>query len=287
MKVLILGAGGMAGHVLSVFFQERGHEAIGFARRALPWCETILGDALSRSALRLAIAEGAYDAVINCAGVLNQAVDHSPADGIFINSCLPHYLAEWTKEEKTKIVHVSTDCVFSGLDHGGYREDSFCSADTLYGRSKALGEIKDNKNLTLRTSLVGPDVNPEGKGLFHWFMGQHDAVNGFSSFRWTGVTTITLARAAEAAILQNLTGVYHLVNNQVITKCELLQMFNAIRRRPIVIRSQDGALVDKSLRNGRRDFAFSVPSYHDMMEEMRRWIADHSHLYPRYDVRED
>jgi len=109
-----------------------------------------------------------------------------------------------------KIIQISTDCVFSGKD-GGYKEDSFRDGDTIYARTKALGEINNNKDLTIRTSIIGPDINEDGIGLFHWFMKQSGTIYGFRNAYWTGVTTIELAKGIEKFIEYNVTGIYHFV----------------------------------------------------------------------------
>lgn len=283
MKILVLGAGGMAGHVLAGSLLEKGHEVVGLARRELSFCATLVADARDSSALGKTIVDGRFGAVVNCIGVLNAAVDANPYDGIWLNACLPHLLAALTKNMATRVIHISTDCVFSGHDGGGYAEDAFRSADTLYGRSKALGELNDDKNLTFRTSIVGPDLNPDGTGLFNWFMRQRGAVDGFTDVLWTGVTTMTLADAVHAALEQNLSGLYHLVNSRKISKFELLALFNELRASPVPIMPVGTVKADKSLVNTRRDFAFAVPSYAAMSAQTAAWIRRHKEAYPHYE----
>ncbi|MFS0555837.1 SDR family oxidoreductase [Brevibacillus sp. 179-C9.3 HS] len=282
MEILVLGAGGMAGHVATLYFSERGHKVTSFSRTPLPYCETIVGDALNKEMLRDAVNSKPFDAVINCIGVLNKDVDMHPADGIFLNSYLPHYISECLKDKKTKLIHLSTDCVFSGKI-GGYNEKSFPESDSLYGRSKLLGEINDSKNLTFRTSIIGPDRNEYGIGLLNWFMKENEKVKGFTSAIWTGVSTVTLAQAIERAIEVDLCGLYHLVNNQLISKYELLQLFNnLVRTAHIEIIADDSVYVDKSLVNNRKDFDFKVPSYEQMIKDTCDWIRSHQEYYPHY-----
>ena len=100
---------------------------------------------------------------------------------------------------------MSTDCVFSGKT-GGYDESSLRDGETFYDRSKALGELENQKDLTFRNSIIGPDLNEEGIGLFNWFMKQTGEINGYTKAMWTGVTTLTLAKAMESAVQQGLTG---------------------------------------------------------------------------------
>jgi dTDP-4-dehydrorhamnose reductase len=175
---------------------------------------------------------------------------------------------------------MSTDCVFSGKT-GGYKENSFRDGETFYDRSKALGEIENNKDLTFRNSIIGPDRNKNGIGLFNWFMKENDQINGFTKAIWTGVTTLTLAKAMEQALEENLTGLYNLVNNETISKYELLKLFNKAMKNNEILPSEKLSL-DKSLVNSRTDFSFIVPSYEIMVEEMKIWIENHKELYPHY-----
>ena len=177
---------------------------------------------------------------------------------------------------------MSTDCVFSGKV-GNYTEDSFYDGQTFYDRTKALGEIKDEKNLTFRNSIIGPDINSEGIGLFNWFMKQEDSINGFTGAVWTGVTTLTLAQAMESAVKQNLSGLYNLVNNKTITKFELLKLFNRyFKEDKTLIIPTDTIQLNKSLFCTRKDFKFIVPDYEQMIIEMKNWIFTHKELYPHY-----
>jgi len=279
MKLLILGAGGMAGHVAAIRLAELGYDITGFAREKLTFCETIVGDAMIVDLSRI-VKE--FDAVINCIGILNNAVDAEPHKGIWLNSYLPHLLAVHAK----RVIHISTDCVFSGYDGGGYNEDSFRSADTLYGRSKALGELNDDRNLTIRTSIVGPDINENGVGLFNWFMKQNGEISGYTHAIWGGVTTIVLAMAIHAALEQRTTGLYHLTNGKGINKFELLKLFNNLRREYVTILPSDKINEDKSLVSARCGFDFKVPPYADMVCDMGAWIQSNKGLYTQYEMKE-
>lgn len=283
MKVLVLGAGGMAGHVIAISLREKGHSVTGLARRELPFCHTIVTDITNFSGIKSILDFGGFDAVINAIGILPGAISENLYNGIWINACLPHLLAELTKGASTRIIHLSTDCVFSGHDGGQYREADFRSANDAYGRSKALGELHDHKNLTFRMSIVGPDRNENGIGLFNWLMKQTGEVPGYKHALWTGVTTIALADAIHAALEQNLAGLYHLVNNTAINKYELLKLFSRLKITPVSIRPDDSYLVDKSMVNTRSDFRFEIPSYDEMIKDMGKWIEAHQALYPHYE----
>jgi len=146
-----------------------------------------------------------------------------------------------------------------------------------------LGEIENDKDLTFRNSIVGPDLNKNGIGLFNWFMQQEEKINGYTKAIWTGVSTITLARAMKKAIEENLTGLYHLVNNKRVSKYELLNLFNKyLKDDRITILQDDKLQIDKSLLNRRKDFSFKVPSYEEMVFEIKEWILNHQDLYQHY-----
>lgn len=285
MKIFILGCNGMAGHLISLYFKERGYEVVGFARSESQLLDkTIVGDASDMLLIKRAIEVGNYDAVINCIGLLNQFAENNKAMAVLLNGYLPHYLVDVTKDMRTKVIHMSTDCVFAGND-GPYYEDSFPNGTTFYDRSKAIGEINNTKDLTFRNSIIGPDIKESGIGLFNWFMKQDDSIGGFTGAIWTGVTTYTLAKAMEQAINENLTGLYNLVNNQSINKYDLCTLFNThFRGGELKIVPDDRLQLDKSLRRKRNDFSFVVPSYEKQVIEMREWVDAHTELYPHYKV---
>jgi len=282
MKILVLGATGMAGHIIALYFKEQGHETISYSRTSFRHTDNIIGDVFDTQKLKRVLLEGHYDAVINCIGLLNKNAENNISSAIFLNAYLPHLIADTLENTKTKLVHMSTDCVFAG-NTGPYLEDSFCDGKTFYDRTKALGEIKDSHNLTFRNSIIGPDLNQNGIGLFNWFMKQKGAINGYSGAIWTGVTTLTLAKAMEKAIEQNLCGIYNLVNNKTISKYDLLNLFNKnFKEGEIVINKEENFKLDKTLLNTRMDFYFEVPSYEQMIFEMKEWIDAHIYCYPHY-----
>lgn len=282
MKVLVLGATGMAGHTISIYFKEAGHDVTAFSRSGFKYCKSITGDARDFDLVRRVIKEGIYDAVINAIGILNESAEKYKSLAVLLNSYLPHYLSDITSDIKTKVIHMSTDCVYSGKA-GGYKETSLRDGETFYGRSKALGELENNKDLTFRNSIIGPDMDKKGIGLFNWFMKQEREVYGFTRAIWTGVTTLTLAKAMEKALAENLSGLYNLVNNKSISKYDLLKLFNKHMKGDRINVLPSGEIeVDKSLINTRVDFPFKVPDYEEMVVEMKEWLEKHRELYPHY-----
>ncbi len=205
MKFLVLGCNGMAGHTISLYLKEQGHDVTGFAQEKSRYVDSVVGDARDVDFMRNLITKGKYDTVINCIGILNQFAEQNKALATFLNSYFPHFLAEVTSGTDTQVIHMSTDCVFSGK-RGEYTEDDFRDGETFYDRSKALGELEDDKNVTLRNSIVGPDINPNGIGLMNWFMKQNAPISGYTKAMWTGQTTLQLAKTMEVAAKERASG---------------------------------------------------------------------------------
>jgi dTDP-4-dehydrorhamnose reductase len=283
MKIFILGACGMAGHTIALYFMEKGHEVVGFDRSLSPYCtKSINGDARDTAFLSDIIRNGDFDAVINCIGILNQFAENDKALAAFLNGYFPHFLADITKDLKAQVVHMSTDCVFSGK-RGEYTEYDLRDGETFYDRSKALGELEDGKNITLRNSIVGPDINPNGIGLFNWFMKQPGPIKGYTKAMWTGQTTLQLAKTMEAAVKAKAHGLYNTVPDAPISKYDLLQLFNKyMRDSQIDIAREEAFAADKSLKRTRFEFDYLIPDYETMVREMAEWIISHKQLYPHY-----
>lgn len=282
MKFLVLGCNGMAGHMISLYMKEQGHDVLGFELTKSNYVESIVGNAKDTDVLRKIIIEGKFNTVINCIGILNQFAEQNKELATFLNSYLPHFLVDATSGTDTQVIHMSTDCVFSGK-RGEYTEEDIRDGETFYDRSKALGEIEDGKNLTLRQSIVGPDINPKGIGLLNWFMQQRGEVNGFTKAMWTGQTTLQLAKTMEVAARERIHGLYNMVPEMNISKYELLKLFNHyIRNDELVIHAIEGVNADKSLKRTRFDFNYLIPDYEVMVKEMADWMRNHKDMYPHY-----
>ena len=279
MKFLILGSTGMAGHLITAYLRERGHEVSGLARRKISPHVDIILDVTRQRELAEIIRGGDFDCVVNCVGILNRDADEHKTLAVKINSELPHFLGETTGDLPTKIIQLSTDCVFSGA-RGGYREDDFPDGKTFYDRTKALGELVDGKNVTFRNSIIGGDIERDGIGLLNWFLQRTGAVNGYTKSVWSGVTTLFLAQAVERAAVENLRGLYQLTNNTPITKHELLKLFAKVFDKDIKISPVDGVAADKTLLNT-KTFGLAPP-YEKMLADLRDWMILHKNFYPHY-----
>ena len=276
----------MAGHIISLYLKEQGHHVTGFARSKSPFVPTVIGDAANAELLRGAIEAGDYDAVIYAIGLLTQIAENNHSAAAFLNSYLPHFLADITDGTHTQIIHMSTDCVFSGKE-GHYTETSLPDGATFYDRSKALGELNDDKNLTLRNSIVGPDIKSSGIGLLNWFMQQPGpSVNGFTGAIWTGQPPLQLARTREEASKHRAHGLDNAVPSESLSKYELLKLFNKhLRGNELEINPVEGVTADKSLVRTNFTFDYLIPDYETMVREMADWMRAHRSLYPHYDIR--
>lgn len=279
-KVLIIGSKGMAGHLIYQYFKEFSEFAVvDIARGTDSHTPAYQLDVTNFDLLSEVIRKEKPDYLINCVGVLNKDAEDHPDKSILLNSYFPHFLARLGTEQGFKVIHISTDCVFNGKK-GGYTESSEKDGIGFYAQTKALGEITYGNHLTLRTSIIGPELKDNGIGLFHWFMQQDGTIKGYTQAYWTGVTTLELAKAIIEAIKQNISGLHHLVNAGKISKYDLVGLFKKVfNKESVFITPYDGYKVDKSLLKTNNEFDYSVASYEDMVEEMRDWINNNSHLY--------
>ncbi len=284
MKFLVLGCNGMAGHTVSLYLKEHGHDILGFDTRKSLYVDSVTGNACDTEQLSHLITNGRFDSVINCIGILNQFAEEKKELATFLNSYLPHFLAKITEESDTQVIHMSTDCVFSGK-RGQYTENDIPDGETFYDRSKALGELNDDKNITLRNSIVGPDINPEGIGLLNWFMQQNGTINGYTKAMWTGQTTLQLAKTMEVAAMEKAHGICNAVPDSSISKFDLLRLFNHyLRGDKVKIEPIEGVNADKSLKRTNFDFGYQIPDYERMVFELADWIRKHKDMYPHYTV---
>lgn len=284
MKFLVMGATGMAGHTICLYLKEQGHEVVGFDLKKSPIVTSIAANAADSEKVKEIVENGSYDYIINAIGLLNKAAEDNKASAVYLNSYLPHFLSDITKEMKTNIIHMSTDCVFSGKD-GRYTENSLRDGETFYDRTKALGEIDDDKNITFRNSIVGADMNENGIGLFNWFMKQSGTIKGYSKAMWTGLTTLQLAKAMERAAEEKVSGLYNMVYKENISKYDLLGLFNKyFRDNKINIEPCEDVTADKTLVRTNFEFDYIIPDYEKMVFEMSEWVKKHKELYPHYNL---
>ena len=280
-KLVVLGCAGMAGHIVAEYLSgQEEYQVFGIARSEGRFVTHVV-DVTDFTTLEATLTEIKPDHVINCVGVLVSKSSDDICSAIQINSYLPHYLARLGKIHEFKLIHISTDCVFSGKV-GGYKEDSFRDGDDNYARTKALGEVINNVDLTIRTSIIGPELKSNGTGLFDWFMKQSGKINGYTEAYWSGVTTYELAKAIHEFIKQGVRGLYQLCPEDKISKYDLLKSFAEIWEHEVEISPVSTYSVDKSLISTRKDFNYSVPDYQSMLQEQHDWMKVHAEYYTHY-----
>ena len=281
-KVIVFGANGMAGHVIVKHLKHVGHSVTTVARNnADVWIDIKNKDQLNHFIFNKI---SGCDFIINCIGMLVKDSETNPSDAIYVNSWFPHHLKKACESTKRKLIHISTDCVFSG-DDGGYNESSIKDGRGMYAQSKALGEVINNTDLTIRTSIIGPELKNNGTGLFHWFMNQTEPVNGYTNVFWGGVTTLELAYFINWAMNTNITGLCHLTNNERISKYNLLNLIKTNVQYNTEILPVTTAFCDKSIVNTRTDVSeYIVPTYDSMIFKMIEYMKENRNLYSNYKI---
>jgi dTDP-4-dehydrorhamnose reductase len=289
-RVLIIGAGGMLGHkmwqVLGKQFQVYGTLRRFEDRLRMTGIfdeQRIVTDvdAWHLDSVRRAFAETRPDWVLNCVGIIKQRqIVHDPKQAIYINALFPHLLAEICAESGSRLIHVSTDCVFSGRK-GSYLETDPSDAEDQYGRTKFLGEVTSHGCLTVRTSIVGRDLF-SNYSLIDWFLSQvGKRVKGYTRAIYTGLTTAALSREIGRIIsaFPSLEGLYQ-VSSAPISKYDLLQMLNTAFNCGITIDRDQNFVLDRSLLSNRYWQATDsqAPSWQEMVTELSQDPTDYDGL---------
>lgn len=276
-KVVVLGSRGMAGHIIAEYLDGLDkYKVFGVARESGKFVNKIL-DILDQESLEIYLSEIKPDIVINGVGVLVAQANADISNAITTNALLPHVLAKLGVNIGFKLIHLSTDCVFSGRD-GQYTEESPKDGLDSYAKSKALGEVINAHDLTIRTSIIGPELK-NGTGLLNWFLQQEGGIKGYTHAYWTGVTTLELAKVIDAMILQDIRGLYHLSPKEKISKYDLLLLFKKVWNREIIITPFEDYAIDKSLICTRNDFKYKTLEYEKMLLEMKEWMDHHNKYY--------
>ncbi len=282
MKILVLGASGMLGNAMlrvmsaqeawSVFGTVRGADPVLHA--AAPRAVLITGvHADQPDSLLAAFAQVHPDVVINCVGLVKQLSNaEDPLVAVPINTLLPHRLARMCEVAGARLVHVSTDCVFSGKQ-GNYTEFDLPDAQDVYGRSKLLGEVDYPHAVTLRTSIIGHELR-SAHGLIDWFLSQHARVKGYTEAVFSGLPTCELARVVRDFVIPDasLRGGYH-VAAEPISKHDLLQIVNREYGKNLQIEPDDQVKINRSLDASRFREAtgYVAPAWPDLIAQMREF----------------
>jgi dTDP-4-dehydrorhamnose reductase len=275
MKILVLGANGMIGQTMfRVLAQHPGWQVTGSVRgrhyqgtgpgAVLRGNDLCNSDHLTRLFLQVK-----PQVVVNCVGLTKHLPEgNQPIPALITNALLPHRLAGQCAITGARLIHVSTDCVFSGAT-GSYRESDVPDATDVYGRTKVLGEVTPGQVLTLRTSTIGHESGT-ANGLLEWFLSQHDC-KGFRHAIFSGLPTCEFARVVRDLVIPNpsLSGLYH-VGAAPIDKLSLLRLIARVYRRSTLISEDDSFRIDRSLNSERFTLAtgYRAAPWPELIESM-------------------
>jgi len=283
-KVLVLGSTGLIGHQVYNYLRNNSdYELSNIAYRKKLNKNSLLLDIRDEKNFLEIIEKIKPNIIVNCIGILINGANRDLENAIFINAYMPHRLKKLADSIDAKLIHISTDCVFSGNKKEPYIEKDEKDGKDTYAKTKGLGEIICNNHLTLRTSVVGPELKNNGEELFHWFMSQNGEINGFTKAIWSGVTTLELAKAIKWAIEEDITGLYHITNNSFINKYDLLKLFKQYTKKEIIINKVDGKEVNKNFIDTRCELNYKILSYENMIKEMVDFMKNND-LYKQYKV---
>lgn len=272
MKLLILGGNGMAGHLLVDYFNRQGRHSVFYTTREINDEKGLVLDVCDIYKVDAILESVRPDVIINAVGVLNQFAEQDKIAAYHINGFLPHRLVRAANQIGARLIHISTDCVFLGTK-GRYREEDLPDGASLYAMTKALGEIRESGHLTIRTSIIGPEVRQGGIGLMHWFMQQKGVVTGYRKVWWNGVTTLELAKVIDISLSSGVSGLVHLASPEPICKHDLLLLFKEIwEMNQVTVVASDEPVQDRTLVSTRDDWTYQVPHYRKMLEELKRWM---------------
>lgn len=279
-KILILGANGMLGSELAFFLYKKKNlkiyltvrkrdliKKLKFYKKCMVFDKIDLNNKLSINKL---IKEVKPNQVINCIGIVKQNLKNKSYKDLFkINSILPRYLSHLSEKYNFRLIHFSTDCVFSGK-LGNYSENHFPDANDDYGISKYLGEELLPKNLVIRTSIIGHEHGSK-KSLLEWFLNQKKKVFGFKKAIFSGFTTYEIAKILYKYILNknNISGLIH-ISSKPISKYDLLSIIKKVYKKNIKIISDEKVIVDRSLNSDKfkKITKFKPKSWEKMIKEM-------------------
>jgi dTDP-4-dehydrorhamnose reductase len=281
MRILILGGNGMIGHklyqVLSnsyadtwVLFKKK-IDKVSFSEIFNKDKVIDNFDLVQFDKLNIILDNLSPDVIINAAGItIRRGINENICKSILVNSALPHLLDNWTKYNHKRLIHFSTDCVFSGK-MGSYTESSLTDAEDTYGRTKSLGEVISQNSLTLRGSMIGRELENKTE-LLEWFLNLNEIkIKGFTNVIYSGITTIRMANYVHKLIrdFPDMHGIYNVSSNS-ITKYDLLNLFNSFFKKEISITSDSSYTSNKDLNstNFYKETGFLKPNWKELVEEL-------------------
>ena len=292
MRILVFGATGMLGHTVFKFLNQTNHniECYGSIRNKKD--EELFDIHFSKNLrifdgfnnldkLEKFIKKVEPQVILNCIGLIKQRDNsENQPEAIFINSLLPHQISKVCNELGIRLIHFSTDCVFSG-SKGNYKESDLPDARDIYGLAKFMGEINNKNSLTIRTSIIGHELK-NSLGLLEWFLGEKREITGYSKAIFSGLTTLEVSRFLLDHIFKNnkIYGVYHLAS-EPITKLKLLEIINNVYKSKKNIISSSSLKINRSLDGSKliELTKYKVPNWEEMIKDLYRWNKNYEKVF--------
>ncbi len=289
--ILVLGASGLLGNaVFRVLSENPTWNVLGTlregslkARFSLSLTEKLIHpiDVTCADRLDALMSSMNPSVVVNCIGLTKHVPSGSDSVSAYtMNALLPHRLAALCANADARLIHVSTDCVFSGLQ-GMYLENDKTDAADIYGQSKAAGEVTYRNTITLRTSYIGHELE-SARGFLAWFLQQESACKGFRKAFFSGIPTVTLARIIRDIVIPNskLAGLFHVASSR-ISKFDLLTLIAQVYKKKINILADDSVVVDRSLDGTKflKATGCQTPDWPTLVHEMHEDFVQHASLY--------
>jgi dTDP-4-dehydrorhamnose reductase len=285
MRVLVFGGDGMLGHQLLKYLSERHDVRVTLRQNLSVYSEFALfdegnsyagTDVCKKEVVKDVLADFQPHAVVNAIGIVKQrSAAKESIPSLEINALFPHRLALLCKGINARMIHVSTDCVFSG-NKGMYRETDVSDAKDLYGRTKYLGEVHDSHCVTLRTSIIGRELSRK-QGLLEWLLAQDGPVRGFKNAIFSGFTTLEFSRIIERVLMEypEKAGLYH-VSSDPISKFDLLALIKREMGLGIEIIPTEEPRLDRSLDSDkfRREFNYTPPTWKEMVDDLKESLKE-------------
>lgn len=280
-NVVILGGNGMLGHMLSIVLSQNNNVICITRSMQLSDINFRLHDFQNLHSLMALIESLNPEVIINTTGVLVNASNVNPLEAIRINSFLPRVLEKNFSNTNVRLIQISTDCVFSG-NNGPYTMNSIPDSKDAYGMTKFLGEINNSKDLTIRCSIVGPNIKSKNNGLFDWFFTSSNVVEGYLNAFWSGLTTLELSNFIDNNLFDGLSGLVMLGNGNVISKYTLLTYFNTVfLNSHKTINIDESIILNKGFLIANSNCLISK-SYIQMLNELKDWMFTYKSIYSHY-----
>lgn len=275
LKVVVYGGTTMAGHIIAEHLPNIGNYKIITINES-----EIFNDNNSFNTGKYVIKAN-VDVAINCIRCLVEECEQNISKANLYNNHFPKYLEQYYNDKKTKVIHLSTDCVFSGTK-GNYSEGQKPDGNSVYAKTKALGEINNQKDVTIRTSYIGPNIGDSSEELFHWFiMQKNKSVSGYTKAFWNGLTTLELTKGIDKIIKMNIGGIYHLAPTTNLSKYQLLKLIKTTwKKEDISLHKDSSVSYNRTLVDSRK--LIEINTYENMLIELFNFMSSRKQIYKQY-----